>query len=283
MIGNIIGGAFGLLDSVINRQWQQEANEKNAALQKEFAQNSLQWKVADAKKAGIHPLAALGASGYSASPSFVGGDTGGAFGQMGKGFGQVVTRFVEDEMEAKNEKSQLEIKRMELENQKLAKEISSLGQDPYGGILENPKVPSLIQPYTTPAGNIILGYNNGIQDQFSENQLRDYLQSANTIREVEYEANRANAPLHASGAPYRYVPASIDEMVAVGMPMLKKVTRTEWENWVKSRGNKMKEEVRFEKIRRARHKKWGHPDTNTSVLRNRAVPTHFDFSYTPRK
>jgi hypothetical protein len=53
------------------------AARRNAALQREFAQNSLQWKAADAKAAGLHPLAALGASGYSASPVYVGHDFGG--------------------------------------------------------------------------------------------------------------------------------------------------------------------------------------------------------------
>lgn len=39
-----------------------KANKQNLALQKDFANNSIQWKVADARKAGIHPLYALGAS-----------------------------------------------------------------------------------------------------------------------------------------------------------------------------------------------------------------------------
>lgn len=48
--------------------------KKNAKLQKEFAKNQIQWAVADAKKAGIHPLFALGSS-INASPSFVSGQS----------------------------------------------------------------------------------------------------------------------------------------------------------------------------------------------------------------
>lgn len=50
------------------------ANAQNNATQREFAQNGIQWKVEDAKKAGIHPLYALGAS--TASPSFAFQPTG---------------------------------------------------------------------------------------------------------------------------------------------------------------------------------------------------------------
>lgn len=49
----------------------QTANDQNAATQREFAQMGLQWKVADAKAAGLHPLSAIGAQGASFSPSFV--------------------------------------------------------------------------------------------------------------------------------------------------------------------------------------------------------------------
>jgi len=40
--------------------------------QKEFAQHGIQWKVEDAKRAGIHPLAALGAQTHSPSPISLG-------------------------------------------------------------------------------------------------------------------------------------------------------------------------------------------------------------------
>lgn len=63
--GNVIGSI------VTNDSNRQAANENfilNRDLQKEFAQNSIQWRVDDAKKAGIHPLYALGAQGASYTP-----------------------------------------------------------------------------------------------------------------------------------------------------------------------------------------------------------------------
>lgn len=65
LAGSVVSGLFG--------RSQAKSNEK---LQKQFAQNSVQWKVADAKKAGIHPLAALGAQTHSFSP-VQGGDWSG--------------------------------------------------------------------------------------------------------------------------------------------------------------------------------------------------------------
>ena len=50
-----------------DREWQ-----RNYDMQKEFAQMGIQWRVADAKAAGLHPLAALGAAPAHASPMRVG-------------------------------------------------------------------------------------------------------------------------------------------------------------------------------------------------------------------
>ena len=68
-VGSIAGGVMGLVGN-------SQANAANAALaglnyqqQKEFAQNGIRWKVADAKAAGIHPLAALGAMPTSYTPA----------------------------------------------------------------------------------------------------------------------------------------------------------------------------------------------------------------------
>lgn len=48
---------------------------ENARLQREFAQNSIKWKVDDARRAGVHPVYALGAQGTSFSPMYSAGGT----------------------------------------------------------------------------------------------------------------------------------------------------------------------------------------------------------------
>ncbi|WNK12468.1 MAG: DNA pilot protein [Microvirus sp.] len=88
MLDKILANAAGpLVSSLIGGSNQRQANEQNYNAQKEFAQNGLQWKAADARAAGLHPLAALGSSGAAFSPSFQAGvtpnfDTSGLFDDM---------------------------------------------------------------------------------------------------------------------------------------------------------------------------------------------------------
>ena len=78
-IGSAIGGIASGIGSIIgsnNSSASAEAiNQANYEHQKEFAQNGIRWKVADAKAAGLHPLAALGAQTSSYTPSAVVGDS----------------------------------------------------------------------------------------------------------------------------------------------------------------------------------------------------------------
>jgi len=64
--GSLLGGLFG------NKSAKKQAKQ-DYRRQKEFAQNTIQWKVADAKKAGLHPLYALGASGSFTPSNLAGG------------------------------------------------------------------------------------------------------------------------------------------------------------------------------------------------------------------
>lgn len=69
MLGSILGG----IGSVVSGLFGKSAAEEQAQLQKQFAKNAIQWKVEDAKKAGVHPLYALGANTVSYSPVQTGG------------------------------------------------------------------------------------------------------------------------------------------------------------------------------------------------------------------
>lgn len=78
-IGSAIGGIASGIGSIIgsgNSAASAEAiNQANYEHQKEFAQNGIRWRVADAKAAGLHPLAALGAQTAGYTPSAVVGDS----------------------------------------------------------------------------------------------------------------------------------------------------------------------------------------------------------------
>lgn len=97
---------------------------KQAHLQKEFAQNGIQWKVEDAKKAGIHPLYALGANTMSYSPTTVGTDLAG----VGQNLGRAIdsTRTEPQKIDAVQETlGRLAIERGGLENELLRQQIAS--------------------------------------------------------------------------------------------------------------------------------------------------------------
>jgi len=76
-----IMGGLGLLKNFFGES--QDRQNQMAA-----AKNSVQWRVKDAEKAGIHPLAALGMSPISISPSTI-GDSGG-YSPMGQSFHRAI-------------------------------------------------------------------------------------------------------------------------------------------------------------------------------------------------
>lgn len=57
-----------LLGGILSDRATARQTDKNIGMQTEFAKNAVQWKVEDAKKAGVHPLFALGANTTSFSP-----------------------------------------------------------------------------------------------------------------------------------------------------------------------------------------------------------------------
>lgn len=80
MWGAIIGAGLGAGSSLLggslsDRRSAKAANEswkRNYEAQKEFAQNSIQWRVQDAKKAGINPNAVIGGQTVGYTPQDVG-------------------------------------------------------------------------------------------------------------------------------------------------------------------------------------------------------------------
>lgn len=69
-----IGAGSNILGGVASAFGSSAASREEYERQKEFAQNSVSWRVQDAKKAGLHPLYALNASAASYSPQAAVGD-----------------------------------------------------------------------------------------------------------------------------------------------------------------------------------------------------------------
>lgn len=62
IVKSVTGGdLLGLAGSFLGSKATSDANSANVAMNKEFAQNGIRWKVADAQAAGVSPLFALGA------------------------------------------------------------------------------------------------------------------------------------------------------------------------------------------------------------------------------
>lgn len=119
-IGSIAGALIG-------KESAEDSTNANAGFQREMAQNSLQWRVEDAKKAGIHPVAALGAQLPVGQPISAGGVDW-------SGVGQDVGGAI-DAARTKNdpytEKLRgLQIQRGELENALLASDLARKNQRP---------------------------------------------------------------------------------------------------------------------------------------------------------
>lgn len=113
-IGSLAGGAASMFGNngtpasdgtFLQNQFnaQMNWNREQAQMQKDFAQQGIRWRVEDAKAAGLHPLAAIGAAGASYSPTALVGsgepapgrpsrqDLGYSLSSMGQGIGRAVS------------------------------------------------------------------------------------------------------------------------------------------------------------------------------------------------
>lgn len=153
-----IASYFG---SQADRNAANHAARQNYAQQKEFAQNGIQWKVEDAKKAGIHPLAALGASTATTSGSHQvgGGSPGGDLARSLGDMGQTVSRAVQatatadqrimSNLQIQNARTELQGK--EIDNQIKLNQLNQMNQ-------VGPAFPSANDPHMIPGqGNAMKG------------------------------------------------------------------------------------------------------------------------------
>lgn len=119
LVGGGIQAASSLAGGLINRMFDDSDRQwkQNYDAQKEFAQNSIQWRVQDAQKAGIHPLYAVGGQmpGYTPSSSFSTDNMGESVAQAGNAVGRTMGQI--GLMNAQLENANLQ-------NQKLKTEIS---------------------------------------------------------------------------------------------------------------------------------------------------------------
>lgn len=87
MLGAILGGLSSLAGGFLNSQ----SAKDQMAMQMKFAKNAIQWKAADAEKAGISKLYAMGAPTMSYSPVSTG--MGNAVSMAGQNIGRAIDAY----------------------------------------------------------------------------------------------------------------------------------------------------------------------------------------------
>lgn len=131
IIGATIGAAGSLLGAKKQDQAARYATDQNTEIQRELAQKGIQYRVDDAKKAGIHPLAALGANISPAAPVAVGGGNVGraisdASQNIGRAIGQTLT--AREKAAATREMTKQALEKGSLENEYLRAQIRNLNR-----------------------------------------------------------------------------------------------------------------------------------------------------------
>lgn len=118
-IGSIAGGLLGNKSA-------EKAAKQNIETQKEFAKNSLSWKAADAERAGISKVFAMGAPTASFTPSSVGGNFD-FLGSAGQNIGRAMEAGQSNPQTAASRTGQaIQLEGMQLDNDIKRANLSSI-------------------------------------------------------------------------------------------------------------------------------------------------------------
>lgn len=120
---SIPGIAANFIGAHQERQHEMGMANKNIDMQREFAQHGIRWKVEDAKRAGIHPLYALGAQSASFSPVSQGsGGMGEAWARSGQELSRAM-RATSTEAEREMQAIQLAALKTDLEGKQIDNQL----------------------------------------------------------------------------------------------------------------------------------------------------------------
>lgn len=162
-----IGPAISAASSLIGGLFGQSKAKQQENVQREFAKNAIQWKVEDAKKAGVSPLYALGANTVAYNPISVGSDLASGITNAGQDISRAVTAGMSGRERLSTYDAtvqSLNVRRMELENDLLASQIARINQA--GG---TPPMPSDRPGLALPSGDV-LPVGPGASHQDLENE-----------------------------------------------------------------------------------------------------------------
>lgn len=191
-MASLLEGVIGGATNWINNALFGDPAAADRKMQVQFAKNGIQWKVEDAKKAGVHPLYALGAQTVPFQPTMTAGHGAPAdFSAMGQDISRAIdaTRAPEEKLDAfQTSVRELTLTKMGLENELLASQIAKLGAT------QSPGIPTgASNPYLLPGQP-----NSGVRVP----TLRGSLAGADLIRTtpLERRSYSAAAPHQEAGA-----------------------------------------------------------------------------------
>lgn len=92
IVGPLLSAGSNIAGGLISDSANRQAAQQNENFQREYRADNIQSIVADAKKAGIHPLYGLGAPGSGGQPTRVGSELGKSIGQAGQDVGRAIGR-----------------------------------------------------------------------------------------------------------------------------------------------------------------------------------------------
>lgn len=151
MLPAILGAVGSIAGGLLTNSANKKAAKENVQNQKEFAQNSLQWKAADAEKAGISKVFAMGAPTTSFAPSNVGSNFD-FLGDAGQNIGRAIsaTQSPGNQAAAIPRAAQaVQLEGMQLDNEFKKAQIASLNKNlTQAG--QPPGVPTIDAPYAIP-------------------------------------------------------------------------------------------------------------------------------------
>lgn len=141
MWGHLIAAGATLGAGLLGSRSLSNQRAANEQLQREFANNAISWRVADAKRAGIHPLYALGAPTMSPAVSLGNDPMAAAVGSMGQDIGRAVDAGLTGDQKALGKVgTALSLENMQLQNDLLRSRIAMMNTS------RNPSLPVGLGP-----------------------------------------------------------------------------------------------------------------------------------------
>lgn len=126
LIGGLVSGGLGLLGSKMSNDAAEDAAEQAFEYQKQILQKQVQWRVKDAIKAGLHPLAALGVNPASGPPpAQVDMNLGSTLAGAGQDIGRALEAGISASDQASIHMAQLQVENQNLQNDLLRTQIAS--------------------------------------------------------------------------------------------------------------------------------------------------------------